>query len=70
MRAMIDPVESLAMNLFRRDHPERPWRPDEPQPEAAASVEERSLYRCFARAQLAERVARPRGGRIHVLHAQ
>ncbi|HVI30319.1 hypothetical protein [Hansschlegelia sp.] len=68
---MIDPVESLAMNLFSRDHPDRPWSQyDAAESETQASAEERSLYRCFARAQLAERAALPRGGRIHVLHAQ
>ena len=71
MRAMIDQVESLAMNLFRRDHPDRPWSLSvAPEPEAGASAEERSLYRCFARAQLAERAARPRPASVHVLHAQ
>jgi hypothetical protein len=54
-RTRRDAAESLAINLFRRDHPHRLWRAtrggDE---EEAATEEERSLYRSFAWAQIAE----------------
>ncbi|GLK67682.1 hypothetical protein GCM10008179_13200 [Hansschlegelia plantiphila] len=56
MEIRTDRAEALAMNLFRRDHPERSWRPglqDRSRAEAA-TFEERALYRSFAEAQLAK----------------
>lgn len=54
-----DPVEELAINIFKRDHPQRSWRMRAPDvfrfgSDMFATAEERRLYCAFARGRLEE----------------
>lgn len=57
--ARLDPVEELAIDIFKRDHPHRIWRTRSSSvfgsdAETLATAEERRLYSAFARTRLAE----------------